>query len=278
MNRCRSEEAVAPLLDAFDRDGVLIVLPAISHWELSKGGTESTAEASLKIVSRRPEAFCVARHTFLFKRDERRYRHRLALAGLIDPRHTENMRDVLRGLRDDTHTIDPTTVRAKRDHWRQVLDHEEDPRVLRELTALHRQQLPQPRANLIRRALQGDSADRGPFREYLLEAVGGLDDLAAFLVGVGYGHVTARRFTRFPSFSILHMIALQAVALRWRVLAGSASAADHVLENEIIDAEYAVLASYGRGLITGDLGARATYEDVLAVGSKLWPDGAAPAT
>jgi hypothetical protein len=275
MNRCRSEDAVAPLLDDYDRNGVRILLPAISHWELSKGGTAGTVEASMRILARRPEALGIARHTYVFKRNEKKYRRPLGLDTLLDRPHTENFHDVLRGLRDDTHTVDPATIEAKRDHWRTVLDHEEEPRVLRQLADLHRHELAQPRANEIRRALQGDPADRGLFRDYLREAVGDRDHLAAFLVAVGYGHVTAKRLTTFASFSILHLIALHAVALRWRIFGGAEGASDAVLENEMIDVEYAVLASYGRGLVTADAGARATYDDLLAVASELWPRASA---
>ncbi len=266
MNTCRSEAAVQPLLDEYDRAATGIYIPAIANWELTKG-TDDTLPASLRLLAQRPEAVSVAFHTYVVKGHEKKYKRRV---DIVDNRHTRNIRDVLRGLRDDTREIDPATVAVVREHWRKLLDREDDANVLRQLEQIHRRELAQSRANLIRDALQADPPDRRPFRTYLVEALGDREDLARFLVGVDYGHVTARKLAAFPSISLLYLIALHAMALRWRVFGGVAGARDDRLQNDMVDAEYAVLAAYGRDLVTRDAGARAMYEDLISVAGTLW--------
>jgi hypothetical protein len=231
MNACRDEELVRPLLEAHKQEGIGILLPAVAHWELTKGA-DMTLPLSFRLLAARPEAVSSARHSYVFKRLERKDRKRLRMRAIVDHGHTRNIRDVLRGFRDDTHYIDPATIAAVRNHWRAVLDHENEPKILRQLVAVHQRECPQPIANRIRAALDRDPPDRGPFNAYLRDAVGGRVALATFLRRVGYGSSMAKRLTRFPSFSLLHLVGLLAVALRWRVY-GGASAAMNASEQKL---------------------------------------------
>ncbi len=268
MNTCRRDEEVVPLLANWERERVGIVLPSVAHWELTKGKTTGTIHSSFRLLAQRPEAVSFARHPYSLKGQEHFTKRPLRLATIVDHRHTQNIREVLRGLRDDTHVVDPETVLAKHAHWRALLDHENEPKILRQLIGVHRSVLPRPRASAIRSALQ--AGNTSPFNAYLAEAVGGRAPLAMFLRGVGYGSSMSKRILRFPSVSILHYLALLAVALRWRVLGGGEGAKDDTLERAMIDAEYATIASLGRGYVTRDDGAREVYEAVVSVANRLW--------
>jgi hypothetical protein len=269
MNSCRSGEVVRGLLETHKRDSIGVYLPAVANWELTKGSNE-TLPASLRAISARPEAITFARPTKHLKAYEKAFK--CPIDDLIqDPKQTDNIREVLCGLRDDIHELAPKTIDRVRAFWRERVAREEDARFVRELEAVHRKMLDQTRANAIRNSVNADPPDRGPFRDYLAEAMGTLEDLADFLIAMDYGQVTARKVSAFPCFSLLHLFGLQAIALRWRVMGGVGTAKVARLENDMIDVEYATLAAYGSGLISEDAGALATYGDILAVAERLWP-------
>lgn len=270
MNTCRDPEVLRRVHQAHDRDGLHVMLPVMAHYEMTKGAPWTLAR-SLGGLAARPEAFSVAQHGFLLRAEERRTKRGLRISQITDHRNTRNVRDVMRGLRDDTHDVDPTTIANVRDFFRRILDHEDEPHVMRELVKIHRRELPQVRANALRASLQQDPPDRRPFQGYLYEALGSHVHLAKFLRNVGQGSSRGKHLVKFPSFSLLHLIGLHAVALRWRIFGGIETAPAEILENDVIDVEYAVLAAYGRDYITGDRRARAVYEDVRAVASRLWP-------
>ena len=256
------------LIESYDRERVGVCLPAVANWELTKG-SHGTLPASLRSISARPDAVTFARPTRHLKAYEKAFKR--PVDDLIrDPKLTDNIRDVLTGLRDDTHDIDPSTIDRVRAFWGERVAKEDDAKFVRELEAVHRKNLDQSRANVIRNALNAEPPDRGPFRDYLAEAMGTLDHLADFLVAMDYGRVTARKVAAFPSFSLLHLFGLQALALRWRVLGGVEIAKAARLENDMIDVEYATLATYGGGLASEDAGVFATYGDILAVAERLW--------
>lgn len=270
MNTCRDPQVLRRVHEAHETDGLRVMLPMMAHYEMTKGAPWTVAR-SLVGLARRPEALSVAQHGFLLRAEERRTKRPLRMSQITDHPSTRNVRHVMRGLRDDTHEIDPITIAKVRDSFRRILDHENEPYIMRELVGIHRRLLPQARATALRTSLQADPPDRSPLQDYLAEAIGGHVSLAKFLRGVGQGSSRGKHLVKFPSFSLLHLIGLHAVALRWRVFGGIENAKDEALENDAIDVEYAVLATYGRDYITEDRRARGVYEDVRSVAARIWP-------
>lgn len=267
MNACRDRRLVMPLIERYQTKGTPIYLPAIANWELLKESPE-TLRASLELMSEMPEAFGFARETMYLKSAEMKYRR--PIDDLVcDKRLTTNLRAVLRGIRDDTHAIDLDTVERARTFWKSRVENSVN--ILRQLEAVHRKELSQAHANEIRAALNQTPSNRSPFRAYLVEAIGGRDALAPFLVSMGYGFATARKAAAFPGFSVLHLFGLLGLALRWRVLGGADTAKESKLENDMADVEYATLAAYGGTLVSFDVGALATFEDIRSVVARMWP-------
>src|SRR5262249_15431990 len=159
----RSDAVVRDLLKSYDRSRVGVYLPAVANWELTKG-SHGTLPASLRAISARPEAITFARPVRHLKAYEKAFKR--PVDDLIrDSKLTENIRDVLTGLRDDTHEVDPRTIDHVRAFWRERVACEEDVKFVRDLEAVHRKQLDQGRANSIRNALNANPTDPGPFRD-----------------------------------------------------------------------------------------------------------------
>jgi hypothetical protein len=133
----------------------------------------------MQILAERPDAVTVAWHSRVIKRREQQFKGRIVV---VDRRQTRAIRGVLRGLEADTHVPDPATITAVRDFWKGNVDAEEDAKILRQLETLHRNGLENAAANTIRRALQSEPPDRGPFRAHLAQAIGGLEGMERFLI------------------------------------------------------------------------------------------------
>jgi hypothetical protein len=266
MNQCRSEEAVAGLLRDFNAASVSVMLPLVAIFELSKG-TVGTLSASLTYLRHQPEAVTIGIHSEDVRDRERRFRS--PVLDLVDRRYTANIRSLLHGI-NMGEEIDPLTVTNVASFMRATLDVSRHPSAMRSLVEAHRRDLPNPRANIIRAALQ--RSDRAPFREYLLEkALGGPGDVAILLRALGYGYKTSAKLVAYPSFSALFALAYTVRGLCWRIMGGAETCKDGLLENDGLDLEYVLLALYGRDYVTVDAGARTLYEDMLFVCRAFWP-------
>ena len=265
MNQLRSEEVIARLIAEFDRSGVGILLPSVASYELHKGSI-GTLFASLRPLAARPEAVLVVDDTILFRVAEQRYRTQIH--NVVNAKWTGQLREVIAGL-DVGAEYDDDGVEAVRKAWSERLGRENNARIVRELEGVHRRVVPRERATEIRNALV--ASDRGPLREYLVEAIGGIEGIAEFLMGMGYGYKTARKLAAFPSFSALLFLALHALTLRWRVMSGIEGKKDEALVNDALDLEYVQLALYGQGFASIDRYALDAYADVQAIVAMLWP-------
>jgi hypothetical protein len=97
-NQLRFPEVIEPLIQEYDRAGQRIVLPAVSAYELTKGGGNNFA-ASVRLLQRRPDAISVAHHTLtLVRQHEQKFVR--PVVDVTDADNTNRLRTIMRQLRD----------------------------------------------------------------------------------------------------------------------------------------------------------------------------------
>ena len=270
MHLMRRPAEVTPLIAAHRTCGQKVLLPWRQLYEMCKSEQAvSTFKASVKLFHQEPQVLTMARPSFALAGVERRFRQRLT--SVVDDHETSNVRRMVEHLRDGlpgTEEAVGTFLGEVRERAERILKIENDPDVITRLTRWWKDEaIAGPRSEAVRRALR--QGDRAPFQEALGEILS-RETLQQILVGVGYKHRAAEKICRWPSISALKTVALMALSLHWRVMHGVESQSDAQLVNDGSDAEFCVIALYGRGYQTEETKWVQLYEDCVSVCVKLW--------
>jgi hypothetical protein len=270
MHLMRRPTEVDPLVESFRASGQKVLLPWRQLYEMSKSDqATSTFIASVNLFLREPISLAIARPSFILAQVERKFR--LKLTSLVDEIDTLNIRHASENLRESSPGTEEGIarfLREVRERAERILRMENDPSVIKQLTGWWKSEaIGRPRAAAIKRGLS--EGDRTLFREALVEFLS-LENLRAILKGVGYGHRAAERICLWPSISALKVIGLLTLALHWRVMHGVETQSESQLVNDVSDAEFCIIALYGRGYRTEEKKWIALYDDCRHVCEALW--------
>jgi hypothetical protein len=273
MHMLRRPSVAEPLVADYRATGQMILLPWRQLYEMAKSEQAvSTFAACVAPYLCEPNVLGVAHPSFKLAGDERRFR--VKHATVVDQNETGNIHRMIASLRKGDRTAEAhigAFLGAVRERALRILDHEDDPRVVKALAAWWKtQQTTQDRANEIQRKLR--AGERASFRSELIQLLS-LENLTRILFGinVGYKFRTIERISQWPSISALKAIAQLALGLHWRVMHGVEAQSKEKLVNDGSDVEYCLIALYGRSFYTEETKWRELYGDCQAVCHNLWP-------
>jgi hypothetical protein len=264
-NRLRREEAVRPLIEAFDLSKQQVMLPWVTAFELTKGDGDNFF-SSIRSFRCRPEMVSIARASMAIARTIELETGRMA-TDITDETSTCNLRAALSAMRDGRRPSDEARRALATTHMeaRRIVEGANYDRVFRKAVEGMRQEVPAAERNLVKRAIE--RGDREPFRKILVETFA-CDRLQVFLDAEGVPAARARELARMPSFASLQIVAWMTASFRWTVLGGIENTKK--VQNDGVDIEHVLIAPYGRDFISGDHEAHELYDDLKAIAAGVW--------
>jgi len=248
QNVLRRDDILRPAIERARRQGGRVIIPDVAFVEMTKSEEwRETVRRSLRLLSLAPELVILGRPIPELLREEKQTGRPIA-----EPVHDAELTGFLQQLLKDFRkqqgpALDRfwASVPSAREAMR--ADYLNDPRNKQrivEFVGVWRQ--------ILGRRERSEMAQDASTQAYALARPEWSDRLRGEMISAGYSQEAARDLASPAGATYRVLLAMGCVALRWFLRGGIEGAGPELLTNDLVDADYAVTASYCAGLVTCD--------------------------